>query len=957
MRFTFLFLLAFSLSINTQAQLPTQWVREFTPRGLGTDVTYTIKTDPQGNVYTCGYSAGTRNYSDAFVMKRSAIGDTLWTWYHDGAGKWADYAYDLAVDATGNVFVSGEEENASGGNHTCFTAKLNTQGVQQWLTLYAPGVSSYNSQGKHIIIDALGNSYVAGSTYGPQSSQDWLVIKYNSLGVQQWVDQYNSAAGGADEVTQLAFAPNGNITACGTNSQDIFVKQYTPAGGSVYTTTWTNPAVSRPDKAMGMRYIPSGDLIVGGESTASVVSSIGYRDPVALSISPTGSINWVYVYTDSTTVRDEWVFNVAVDDSGNCYLCGRDYTNAIISRINGNGTKGWRRTVTGPTYPSDDMFNAVTLDEQANVYVTGRIEYPVTANGVLANMIVVKYSAMGDSLWTQRSPDTLDISIAQTITYRNGKVYAAGFKADSATWNYDHFTWILDTTGTVVHSWEYNGQGQGYARGQFVRTDAQNNVFCATTVDRAANAGGWDVCIIKYDAAGTRLWDHYYSSYRLMNDTLTGFEIDPSGNLILSVSSDTSQTKVGYRMSLVKMDNDGFVLDTLWLTGAGAASSFVKSMSVRSNGSIVVGGTASAIGGFVCYIDNQFQQQWIARLDTTTNAVTSVNAVASFSNGDILVGGSSYLSFVSLKKALLQRYDSTGTRIWEAVSDSVNVADELYDIDASGFGKVVFTGASGLTCVAEAYNALTGAFIWRSIYNSTSTVEEHGVKIGQSTAGAVAVLVRGNTSFVSRFTTIQLNGSTGALQWANIYTGTTSSREPIDLIVEPTGRVVAAGYKTNGGAPNYDFILVGYSSTGAQVFVNEYTNPGSTSEFLYSMCRDQQGNYILAGCTEDDFLNEYLFHPLIFKYGSSPVGIEENIPSSNGLLAYPNPSENGVFNLVNAEGQLPIAAYEVYTAQGQKILQENYHNQPVDLSVTPAGMYFIVCRRSDASTCTLKVFH
>ncbi|MBL0358386.1 MAG: hypothetical protein IPP72_16650 [Chitinophagaceae bacterium] len=64
---------------------------------------------------------------------------------------------------------------------------------------------------------------------------------------------------------------------------------------------------------------------------------------------------------------------------------------------------------------------------------------------------------------------------------------------------------MLDTAGSTLHEWQYNGKGDGVATGAFVRTDALNNVYCASTVDRF-DTKGYDIAIVKYDAAGVQQW-------------------------------------------------------------------------------------------------------------------------------------------------------------------------------------------------------------------------------------------------------------------------------------------------------------------------------------------------------------------------------------------------------------------------------------------------------------------
>ncbi len=65
------------------------------------------------------------------------------------------------------------------------TIKYNSSGVQQWVQRYN-GMSTARS----LAVDSSGNVYVTGESRGGTGS-DYATIKYNSSGVQQWVQIYN----------------------------------------------------------------------------------------------------------------------------------------------------------------------------------------------------------------------------------------------------------------------------------------------------------------------------------------------------------------------------------------------------------------------------------------------------------------------------------------------------------------------------------------------------------------------------------------------------------------------------------------------------------------------------------------------------------------------------------------------------------------------------------------------
>jgi hypothetical protein len=153
-----------------------------------------------GNVYVAGNTDSgldgnpmTGN-SDVFMAKFDAAGNrSIWEW---GAANGFTFAYNIAVDAGGNVYVTGNTNNGLDGNtpvgfYDSFLTKYDPQGNRQsWQWSAGPGAYS---QGNTVGVDGDGNVYVAGTTDGPldgnvQSAPgalDSYIVKYDTAGNRQ----------------------------------------------------------------------------------------------------------------------------------------------------------------------------------------------------------------------------------------------------------------------------------------------------------------------------------------------------------------------------------------------------------------------------------------------------------------------------------------------------------------------------------------------------------------------------------------------------------------------------------------------------------------------------------------------------------------------------------------------------------------------------------------------------
>lgn len=171
-------------------------------------------------------------------------------------------------------------------------------------------------------------------------------------------------------------------------------------------------------------------------------------------------------------------------------------------------------------------------------------------------------------------------------------------------------------------------------------------------------------------------------------------------------------------------------------------------------------------------------------------------------------------------KGVVQRLTALGARLWTADFDSANVYDEAKDVTVSPSGEVAVTGLSGYTTTGTSaimtFNGTTGAILWRKSYNPNTT-NEYGVKVRYTPAGNSVYICRGWTGFVARYTTVQFSG-TGTFQWATVYSQQASDREPVDMLVEANNRVVTAGWLIDATSTNFNYVLVGYNSSGVQQF-------------------------------------------------------------------------------------------------------------------------------------------
>src|SRR5262249_10723365 len=159
--------------------------------------------------------------------KYSGAGVALWTNRYNGPGNGDDFAYAMAVDGSGNVFVTGE--SLGSGNSADFaTIKYSGAGVPLWTNRYNGQLNGLDGAFA-IGLDTNGNVFVTGrsdANGGDCGSLDYVTIKYSGAGVPLWTNRYNGPASGSDQASALAVDRGGNVLVTGISPDSSFLSDW-----------------------------------------------------------------------------------------------------------------------------------------------------------------------------------------------------------------------------------------------------------------------------------------------------------------------------------------------------------------------------------------------------------------------------------------------------------------------------------------------------------------------------------------------------------------------------------------------------------------------------------------------------------------------------------------------------------------------------------------------------------
>ncbi len=305
-----------------------------------------IAVSGDGDIYVVGYTygplAGETNAgrADIVLSRYAADGRRLWTRLFGGFD--IDYGHGVAVDAQGDVYVTGASsglpgaprvvDNPAGTGHlAAVLVKYDASGAYQWSRLFADRYS--DNVGYGLVSGSDDNLYVVGTSSGALSGEnaggrDAFVASYDASGAQRWIRQLGGE--GDDGAYAVATDGSGGVFFVGSHKSasfagnlsaglgDAFLAKYDDSGNA----QWVRSIASEDeDLAAAVGVASDGSIYVAG-STAGTLGSTqnaGGLDVYLAKFDAAGKRLWIRQFGSAF---DDKALGVAVDDAGNIFVAG-----------------------------------------------------------------------------------------------------------------------------------------------------------------------------------------------------------------------------------------------------------------------------------------------------------------------------------------------------------------------------------------------------------------------------------------------------------------------------------------------------------------------------------------------------------------------------------------------------------------------------------------------------------
>jgi len=360
----------------------TDWVRTYNGTENQDDKAFGIVVDENDNIYVVGTARNTKNYYDFVVLKYSSSGSLLWERTYPGIKNGEDKAISAVVDQSGNIYITGYCTGAD-YKFDMLTMKYSPNGTLLW-SITEDGEEHLNTQGESIALDNSGNVYVTGYTTSASNHEDIIVVKYNpDNGEQIWRKTYNGSGNSEDKAWGIVVDKDqfvyitGHTTSAKSNI-DCITLQLACQTGNLGWAAKFNGSGNSEDKAWGIVVDTDGLIYITGQTTSSG-NNVNYLTMCYLA---NGNVKWgpseyngpgngddkAYAITAIYTGSSRGVKSIVVTGGSIGNNNNNDY--ATVTYNAGTGSQRGDAVRYSLNASSDDI--ALDIDSKnMNVYVTG----------------------------------------------------------------------------------------------------------------------------------------------------------------------------------------------------------------------------------------------------------------------------------------------------------------------------------------------------------------------------------------------------------------------------------------------------------------------------------------------------------------------------------------------------------------------------------------------------------
>lgn len=349
---------------------------------------------------------------------------------------------------------------------------------REWVRYYYGLSTGGNDPATNHIVDDSGNIYVIGSTQSDIGDYNFVTIKYDKHGNEDWINHYDGPTSNSDKAYSIMSDSSNNIYVGGYSEGGYTIVKYDTLGNQIGDITHFNGIDITGVK---MWVDSAGAIYLAGTSGG---------DYFAVKYNSTGEQEWLANYGSTEGFYDK-AADMSVDNLGNVIITGTSNNDYFTVKFDSNGNFAWFHRyngldTVGYSYNAPDIAYHIEIDETGFIYITGQSEAP---NGSWAT---IKFDTEGNIIWHSR-PNTGGGYPPYGMTVdASHNVYIVGASAQTIK---------INNTGQEVWFNQSNQLYLGNGPNDQIISDDCGNIYIAGFSDIGKTS-------VKYNTDGNVLWKH-----------------------------------------------------------------------------------------------------------------------------------------------------------------------------------------------------------------------------------------------------------------------------------------------------------------------------------------------------------------------------------------------------------------------------------------------------------------
>lgn len=415
-------------------------------------------------------------------------------------------------------------------------------------------------------------------------------------------------------------------------------------------------------------------------------------------ISAQVNFQWIKKFNTGGTINE--VTQITTDKSGNIYVCL--YTNKystgldiVIIKYNTNGDSIWTRRY-NDSLNLDDMPKAMVVDGLNNIVIAGNTATP--SSGL--DGLLLKYASNGELLWkVTYNYSTFDDDFKALALDNLNNIYVTGSSKESSFLDLQCITLKYNAQGNQLWISKYGFIPYVPEYGFAICLDPTNQ-FCNVLAqsDGEGTAFGGLITIRYGCVLGDSLWTKTHAAGRAWTLPRTGKIIsDNFGNIYAATSSGITTPSRDFL--LMKYAPSG---DSLWKRSYGEVSGQgdeIRDIKIDNNRNVYVTGESN-MGNNSNWSTIKYDSNGVSKWVSVFNRANYFDVPCGLfidKSGNILVGGYGTVTTLPYSDYMLNKYNSSNGALINSFINTNNYYDYCRAMATDTSGNIFLTGVYSTT--------------------------------------------------------------------------------------------------------------------------------------------------------------------------------------------------------------------------------------------------------------------